>query len=77
MEFVVAVYLRGSGKEQHQHKFRHFILSTVNDQLEKEEPSIGTLQLYGDSLTQFSKLCSNAIIETDSQLKSEIQVNWI
>ncbi|XP_042863867.1 spondin-1-like isoform X1 [Penaeus japonicus] len=38
--------------------------------------SVGTFQLYGDALTMHSDDCPNAVTQTSSILKSEIQVLW-
>lgn len=61
-------------------KFTHFILSVINEKFEKDIESessvIGSLQLYGDMSTKFSESCQNAVIEADSQPKSEIQVTY-
>lgn len=42
--------------------------------MELETSAVGSLQLYGDAAVKFSESCQNAIIETDSQPKTEIQV---
>lgn len=74
--YAFPVYLRGTKRTELQNKFTHFILSVINEQPGKDvtSPSIGSLQLYGDSLTKFSERCQNAVVETNSQPKSEIQV---
>lgn len=49
----------------------------LNENPEKNidsETSIGTLQLYGDTLTKFNGNCQNAVVEADSQPKAEVQV---
>lgn len=38
--------------------------------------SVGTFQLYGDALTMHSENCPNAVTQTSSISKSEIQVLW-
>ncbi|KAK8753005.1 hypothetical protein OTU49_001961, partial [Cherax quadricarinatus] len=38
--------------------------------------SVGTFQLYGDALTMHSEDCPNAVTQTSSISKSEIQVLW-
>lgn len=42
---------------------------------EKLSASSPTIQLYGDSQTKFSEKCKNTVVATDTQPKSEIQVN--
>ena len=37
---------------------------------------VGTFSLFGDALTKFSDSCPNAVIQTSSIRKSEIQVLW-
>ncbi|CAH1113576.1 unnamed protein product [Psylliodes chrysocephalus] len=63
------------------HKFTHFILSITNEKFEKniesESSVVGSLQLYGDTSTKFSDSCQNAVVQTDSQPKNEIQVLWM
>lgn len=39
--------------------------------------NVGTFHLLGDALTKFSERCPNAVTQTSSIPKSEIQVNWI
>lgn len=76
VHFTVSVYLRGARQTELENKFTHFILSVINEHPGRDVtvPSIGSLQLYGDSLTKFSERCQNAVVETDAQPKSEIQV---
>lgn len=71
------MFLKAKDGSKSTHKFTHFILSVLNENPEKNidsETSIGSLQLYGDTLTKFSDNCQNAVIEADSQSKAEIQV---
>ncbi|KAG5886702.1 hypothetical protein JTB14_015767 [Gonioctena quinquepunctata] len=64
-----------------QHKFTHYILSVLNEKFEKDIESdtsvIGSLQLFGDTLTKFSESCQNAVVQTDPQPKTEVQVLWM
>ncbi|CAG9839407.1 unnamed protein product [Diabrotica balteata] len=63
------------------HRFTHFILSFTNEKfaknIESESSVIGAVQLYGDTMTKFSDSCQNAIIQADSQPKTEIQILWM
>lgn len=72
------MYLKSIEKNGAQSKFTHFILSALNEKSERdielETSIVGSLQLYGDAAVKFSDSCQNAIIEADSQPKTEIQV---
>lgn len=72
------MFLKAKDGSESPHKFTHFILSVLNENPERNidsETSIGSLQLYGDTLTKFSDNCQNAVVEADSQPKAEIQVS--
>ncbi|CAG9820229.1 unnamed protein product [Phaedon cochleariae] len=79
-QYTVFIRSEGSSNDQ-QHKFTHFILSIVNEKfeqdIESESSVIGALQLYGDSFTKFSDSCQNAVVQADSQPKTEIQVSHL
>lgn len=78
------IFLRGLNDFQTQHKFKDFLLLVEHEVSEKtvfgeqpHNPSVGSLQLYGDMLTKFSEKCRNAVIQTNSLPKSEIQILWL
>ncbi|KAK9886878.1 hypothetical protein WA026_019136 [Henosepilachna vigintioctopunctata] len=71
------IYLRStSSSNDDSNKFIRFILYVENSTW-NGDPNIGTLQLFGDSLTKMSKDCPNMVVEADLQPKSEIQVLWL
>lgn len=40
-------------------------------------PSVGSLQLYGDMLTKFSDKCPNAVVATNKLDKNEVQASIV
>lgn len=75
----ITVFLRSNRDRKIQNKFKDFLLLIEHEQSEKsvdavKNPSVGTLQLYGDMLTKFSEKCRNGVVQTNSLPKSEIQV---
>ncbi|CAG9857851.1 unnamed protein product [Phyllotreta striolata] len=75
------ILLNSASKSNSKQQFTHFILSITNDKYQRnnngDSNSVGSLQLYGDTLTKFSDSCQNAVVQTDSQPKSEIQILWM
>lgn len=78
---IFIVFLRSNRDRKVQHKFKDFLLLIEHEASEKtvadiRNPSLGTLQLFGDMLTKFSEKCRNGVVQTNSLPKSEIQVNY-
>lgn len=82
------ISLVGIRSMQVPHKFSGFFLAAERE-LSLNRPelqgagggnglhNVGTFHLLGDALTKFSERCPNAVTQTSSIPKSEIQVNWI
>lgn len=77
------VFLRGTINTLEQHKFKDFLLVIESEQQELAGhavrgpgiiPSVGHFTLLGDALTKFSDVCPNAVSQTNSLPKTEIQV---
>ncbi|XP_076067697.1 spondin-1-like [Oratosquilla oratoria] len=74
-----AVSVKGYRVQHSTQKFTEFMLivEPSNTPVDVYRPqSVGTFQLYGDSLTMHSEYCPNAVTHTSSIPKSEIQVMW-
>ncbi|XP_017772069.1 PREDICTED: spondin-1 isoform X2 [Nicrophorus vespilloides] len=76
------IFLRSNGEYQAKNKFKDFLLLVEHEPSEKilgevHNPSVGTLQLLGDMLMKFSEKCRNAVMQTNSLPKSEVQVLWV
>lgn len=80
----VSVSLQGSRQFQIPQKFTGFFLTvdSADAVYGSETPStqhkdVGSFQpMLGDALTQISDSCQNAVTQTSSILKSEVQVYW-
>lgn len=76
---VYTVSLQGWRTQYSVQKFTGFMLVVEASQSPTNiygPQSVGTFQLYGDALTMHSDDCPNAVIQTSSISKSEIQVLW-
>ncbi|XP_064108632.1 spondin-1-like isoform X2 [Macrobrachium nipponense] len=77
---VYTVSLQGWRTQYSVQKFTGFMLVVEASQQTQTNlygpRSVGTFQLYGDALTMHSEDCPNAVIQTSSISKSEIQVLW-
>lgn len=78
-----SVTLQGTRHSHISHKFKEFFL-TVHpaDSLYDYEPNgnvrdVGAFQpMLGDALAQISEYCPNAVTQTSSIYKNEVQVYW-
>ncbi|XP_026469503.1 spondin-1-like [Ctenocephalides felis] len=79
------VSLQGSHSLHVPHKFSGFLLVAEQEGLVEDgiggvglppPGAAGSFALYGDALTKFSDRCPNAVTQTSSMPKSEIQVMW-
>lgn len=77
--------LQGSHSLHVPHKFSGFLLTAEQDGLVEDgiggvglppPGAAGSFALYGDALTKFSDKCPNAVTQTSSMPKSEIQVHY-
>ncbi|XP_053683721.1 spondin-1-like [Sabethes cyaneus] len=79
------ISLVGIRSMQVPHKFSGFFLAAEKELslIRPDQPingdlhTVGTFHLLGDAQTKFSERCPNAVTQTSSIPKSEIQVNWI
>ncbi|KAL3267421.1 hypothetical protein HHI36_011548 [Cryptolaemus montrouzieri] len=70
------IYLRSKPSNTEDfNKFIRFVLYIDNST--SKDSDVGTLQLYGDSLTKMSENCPNMVVEADLQPKFEIQILWV
>ncbi|XP_043286181.1 spondin-1 [Venturia canescens] len=74
---VYTIGIRGSLEDETVPPFRRFTLS-VDSQHDPASPitKVGSLQLFGNSLTAFNEDCVNTVSEASDVEKSEIQVMW-
>lgn len=80
---LITVSLLGTKQYQVSNKFTGFFLTVQsadalygNDR-EGRHTNVGTFHpMLGDALTQISETCPNAVTQTSSIYKSEIQVYW-
>ncbi|XP_045137265.1 spondin-1-like isoform X2 [Portunus trituberculatus] len=76
---VYTVSLLGWRQEYSVKKFTGFLLLVEPSRVPRDvygPQSVGMFQLYGDALTLYSEDCPNAITQSSSAPKSEIQVLW-
>lgn len=71
--------MKSTEDSEEQHRFTAFLLvveqkESAKTDGEKTSSTAGSFQLYGDSLTRFSDRCQNAVEQTSSLPKSDIQV---
>ncbi|XP_055530253.1 spondin-1 [Wyeomyia smithii] len=79
------ISLVGIRSMQVPHKFSGFFLAAEKEMslirpdqsLNGDPHTVGTFHLLGDGQTKFSERCPNAVTQTSSIPKSEIQVNWV
>lgn len=76
---IYTVSLQGWRTQYSVQKFTGFTLVAEPAVVRRsnDRASMGTFQLFGDALTQFSETCPNSVTQTSSIPKSEIQVLWM
>jgi len=75
---VYTVTLQGWRSQYAVQKFAGFLLTAdpAEPKIDTTPDTAGNFQLFGDSLNRFSDLCPNAITQTSSVPKTEVQVLW-
>jgi hypothetical protein len=72
------VTLQGWRSQYAVQKFAGFLLTAdpADSKIDTSPETAGHFQLFGDAFTRFSDLCPNAITQTSSTPKTEVQVLW-
>lgn len=77
--FNIIVYLMGSRTFNRLQQFRRFIINveSTKDPSNQSPQTVGSFQLFSDSLSRFNEECVNTLSETNDLPKTEVFFMWV